>query len=417
MATPAHLRKRLLHILLWCLAASAASGVLTVLVSDRDILWRVTAMGFVSAAAVGLMIPLSLLVDRDRFRTAGLFGMSACIAAFVLASALIWAGRAGLGGWQLEERIGLSLLLDIFMGPAIVLLLCLRAANAGRTAGLVGLCSAAAATALFAIEIWHDDLISYTFRFGETGGAVCWCGLIATLSLIGLGTDSRYWRWLGIVGAAAGLVMSIYGIWFVPSSDSSLLVTVLSISAVVAFANVLLRAPLRGGQMLVVYGTIAAAAAVAAFLILDIYVQERDYQDPFGFKRFMAGASIMTVSGALAVVVLTLLNRRAMRKAAYAARAVGSDGAPGAALTHISISCPRCQREQTLPLGEASCSACRLIIHTRVEVPVCRNCGYDISTIRGDNCPECGSLLGTPRERDGGGKYGRQDSNLQPPDP
>lgn len=392
MSTPVPLRKRLLHMLLWCLAASAASGVLTVLVPQRDLLWRITAMGFVAVAAIGLMIPLSLLADRERFRTAGLFGMFACVGAFLLSSGLIWAG---LGGWRLEERFGLSLLLVIFMSPAVVGLLCLRAWDAGRIAGAIGLVFAAAASVFFVIEIWHDDPVGYSIRFGETGACICWCGVIATLSLIGHGTDSRHWRWIGAIGAVVGLAMWLLGIWVIRSDDARYLISVLTVSAFVAFANCMLRVRLTGGQRLVLYGTIAAAAAVVAFINLDAHVQEMDYSDPFGFKRFTAGASIVTVSGTLAIIVLAMLNRRAMRKVAYSARSLATaEGAPGQRLTSITLRCPRCQKEQTLPLGESACCDCRLIIRTSIEVPVCPQCGYDISMIKSDKCPECGAAIG-----------------------
>ncbi len=383
------IRKRLLHVLLWCLAASAASGVLTVLVSDRDIMWRVTVMGFVSAVAVGLMIPLSMLVDRERFRAAGLAGMFACVAAFLLSTGLIWAGW---GGWRLEERFGMSLVLLIFMAPAVVGLLCLRATEGGRVAGLVGLACAGAASVLFLTEIWRPDFSDYLWRFGETGASVSWCGAIATLALVGRGTDSRHWRWAGVVLAAVALVMSQIGIWIAPSSDSRYLMSVLTVAALVAFANVILRTRVSNGQRLVVYGTIAAAGAVVLFINLDVHVQEWDYQDPFGFKRFTAGASIVAVSGTLAVMVLSLLNRRAARRAAVISGT--ADGAPGGSLTAITLKCPRCTKEQTLPIGEGVCSGCRLIIHTRVETPACTTCGYDLSMIKGDQCPECGARVG-----------------------
>lgn len=387
-------RKRLLHLLLWCLAASAASGVLTVLVPQRDILGRVTAMGFIGAVAIGLMFPLSLLVDRERFRVAGLFGIVACIVAFLLSTGLVWAG---LGGWRLEERFGLSLVLVIFMSPAVVGLLCLLAVESGRIAGLVGLICALVATVLFFLQIWGDGLVPVPdwWKLAATGGSICWCGAVLTFSLIGAGQDSRHWRWVGVAAAVIGLVMWQVGIWYLPSSDPRWLVTVMAIGGAAAFANVLVRAPVGSGQKLVVYGTIAAASAVAVFVILDVHIQEGAYDDLMGFRRFTAGASIVTVSGTLAVVVLALLNRRAMRKVAYAARAVGNgDGGPGALLTNIELRCPRCRKEQTLPLGEGSCSECKLIIHTRVEVPTCPQCGYDVSMIKADKCPECGAGIG-----------------------
>lgn len=386
------IRKRLLHILLWCLAASAASGVLTVLVSDRDIMGRVTAMGFVGAAAIALMIPMSLLADRPKRRAAGLFGMCACIGAFLIASGLIWTD---LTGWQREAQFGLTLVLVIFMSPAVVGLLCLRSMDNGRIAGLVGLACAALASVFFLTGIWLDDVFfEESLTFG-TGFAITWTGLPASLCLIGFGRDRWYWRWLGIGGAVAALAFWLNGIWFRLDGSPAFVVCPLSIAAVVAFTNIMLRSTLRGGQRMVVYGTIAAAAGTALFVDLNAIMDDPYvYGDPYGFQRFTAGASIVTISGTLAVIVLTMLNRRAMRKATYAARTIGTtDGEPGAELSRITLHCPRCQKEQTLPLGESACIDCRLVIKTTVEVPVCPQCGYDVSMIKADKCPECGATL------------------------
>jgi MFS family permease len=395
MASAPSLRKRLLHVLLWFLAASAASGVLTVLVPQRDILWRVTAMGFVAVAAIALMIPMSILADRERFRAAGLFGMCACVAAFVVSTGLIWAG---LGGWRMEERFGMTLGLVVFMSPAVVGFLCLRALETGRMAAVVGLALSAIASAFFLTAIWLVSTTPFDRIMGilsMSGVAIFWTGLPASLCLIGLGHDKWYWRWIGVGGAVAALVLWLNGIWTELDGDPAFVVIPMSIAVLGAFANVLLRSHLRNGPRLVVYGTIAAAAATALFVDLNVLTDDGPYMDRFGFERFTAGAAIVTVSGTLAVIVLTMLNRWAMRRVAYAARTIpATDGPAGVELKTISLRCPRCTKEQTLPLGQASCTECRLIIKTAVEVPACRQCGYDISMIKGDKCPECGAGIG-----------------------
>ncbi len=395
MASAPTLRKRLLHTLLWCLAASAASGVLTVLVPQRDILWRVTAMGFVAVAAIALMIPMSVLADRERFRAAGLFGMFACVAAFVVSSGLIWAG---LGGLQMEERFGMTLGLVIFMSPAVVGFLCLRALETGRIAAVVGLVLAAVASAFFVSAIWLVSSTPFDRLMGMlamTGVATFWTGLPASLCLIGLGHDKWYWRWLGVGSAVAALVLWLNGIWTELDGDPAYIVCPMSVAALVAFTNVMLRSKLQNGPRMVVYGTIVAAAATALFIDLHVLTDDGGYGDRFGFERFTAGAAIVTVSGTLAVIVLTMLNRWAMRKVAYAARTKpGTDGTPGTELKNITLRCPRCTKEQTLPLGEGACAECRLIIKTAIEVPACKQCGYDISMIRGEKCPECGAGIG-----------------------
>ncbi len=402
-STTPSLRKRLLHILLWCLSASAASGVLTVLVPSNNIMWRVTALGFVAVVAIGLMIPLSLLADRERFRAAGLFGMFACVGAFLVSVALIWAEPFG---WRMEDRLGMTLGLIFLMSPAVVGFLCLRALESGRVAGFCGLVFAVAATVCFLVAIWVGSLSFFdqiSSRMALTGVAISWAGLPAALCLIGFGRDRWYWRWLGIGGSAAALVLWLNGIWADLDGDPAFVVCPMSIACFVAFANVMLRSSLRGGQRLIVYGTVAAAAAVALFVDLIVLTHSDDLQDAFGFQRFTAGASIVTVSGTLAVIVLTMLNRRADRRVARAVRSApdtaagppaGGGSSAGEVLKAIWVRCPRCQKEQTLPLGEAACSECRLVIRTSVEPPACPKCGYDVSMIRGDKCPECGDAIG-----------------------
>mgnify|MGYP003867046843 CR=1 FL=1 len=375
-------RKRLLHILLWCLAGAAASGVLTVLVSDRDVLWRVTAMGFVAAAAVGLMIPCSILADRERSRAAGHFGITLCIIQFLLSIVFIWSG---LWPWRLEERIGWTILLIGLMAVPCIGFLWMASNRATRAAGIVGLAFAAISSACYMLAIWFESSVFLNYRSGETGHAFAAAGLFASLSLIGLGMDSRHWRWIGVGASATMLALALYGIWRMPQGDPAFTVCASTLAALVAFANVLIRASLIGGQRLVIYGTIASAAAIALLLDLQAIIADPG-NDTFGFRRLIAGATIVTISGTLAVVVLAMLNRRSLRRA--------DSVAAGTLLSAISLQCPRCGKQQTLALGEGRCSDCRLIIHTRVEVPACGKCGYDLSMIRGENCPECGTPIG-----------------------
>src|ERR1041384_576050 len=99
-------RKRLLMILLWSLGLSAATGVLSVFLHDREMIFRVTVMGFVTAAAALLMMPMSLLADKEKTRAAGLLGMTLCVVEFLMAVGLIWST---LGWTYLDEELGLTM--------------------------------------------------------------------------------------------------------------------------------------------------------------------------------------------------------------------------------------------------------------------------------------------------------------------
>ena len=51
---------------------------------------RVMVTGLITALGGGLILPLSIMLDRTRLRPAGLLGMSIVVAEFVLGLALTW---------------------------------------------------------------------------------------------------------------------------------------------------------------------------------------------------------------------------------------------------------------------------------------------------------------------------------------
>jgi hypothetical protein len=55
--------------------------------------------------------------------------------------------------------------------------------------------------------------------------------------------------------------------------------------------------------------------------------------------------------------------------------------------------CPRCLKEQELPMGESHCVACKLQFKIEVEEPKCPNCGYSLRALTHPICPECGRTI------------------------
>ena len=58
----------------------------------------------------------------------------------------------------------------------------------------------------------------------------------------------------------------------------------------------------------------------------------------------------------------------------------------------VSLTCPRCAAEQTLPLGLTACRACRFALMIEVDEPRCE-CGYLLYRLSGMTCPECGRVI------------------------
>lgn len=380
-------RERLIRILLWSLAIAAASGVLAVFLTDREYILRVTAMGFVTAACAGLLLPLSKMADAPRTRAAGMLGMTLCVVEFLLSVALIWS----VFGWRsLDEQLALTMAFLAYAGVPGMAFILLRTAPGGSVAGRTGAALAAVTLAVFLIAIWMKRGLSglgadtVQAHLWESGFALSATGALAALALIGIGApgDRRHWRFLGVAACAAALLMLLYAIWIRSSPDIAPLVCVFSVAIFVTYANLAMLVPLGGGQVWIRYATLAAGGATALFIDLDAIFQP-GADDVYGFRRFATGAGIVTASGTLALLVLARLHRRPDYEP-------GRDGP----LRRITVDCPRCRRKQSLAIGDARCEGCGLRIHTRIELPLCPACGHDTATLAGDRCPECGTVIG-----------------------
>jgi hypothetical protein len=86
------------------------------------------------------------------------------------------------------------------------------------------------------------------------------------------------------------------------------------------------------------------------------------------------------VCGSLALVAIALLNRR-------------FDAPPiqFSSLKELQLTCPRCSKAQTLPLGNSACSQCGLKFSIQAAEPQCMQCGYLLYGLSTGRCPECGA--------------------------
>ena len=148
------LRNVLLRGMLWSLAFAAATGVLAVLFQAGSLVWRVVGTGFTTALACGLMLPVSGMIDREKSRSAGLLGMGAVIAEFLMALALIWEVPQNVFGLSWEVEIGYSMLT---LGLAVVMIMCLLQLDRelSRPAGLLGTGGVIAESLMALALIWE----------------------------------------------------------------------------------------------------------------------------------------------------------------------------------------------------------------------------------------------------------------------
>lgn len=381
-------RKVILRVLLWSLGLAAIVGAMAVLFGTSDVAWRVAGTSMLVAVACGLLLPLSLMIDRQKARPAGLVGVGVVVAEFILLMTLLWMpdwmsqlGSSRQFDWALWQTVW------VLAVCGVVAVVFARAASsiAGSWTGRVGFVLTLAVFGLGTLPAWWRVFVgssSSWFLFSEieaTGLALAGLGLPGVLALMGLGAGpARYWRWLGVAAALLAFVMAVVGIWGDPQGGEAIFVTVISVAVVVAHAIVVLQCPLKPGQGWLATGTITAAMVTGAMVDLSAFEWGGSLL-PTG--RLGGAAGVFAACGTLALFVLARINR-----------GVNFESLPHV-LADIVLACPRCRRKQTLPLGGSACSACGLRITIQVEEPRCRKCGYLLYKLTSDACPECGETV------------------------
>ncbi|MCE9592408.1 MAG: hypothetical protein K8S99_18030 [Planctomycetes bacterium] len=376
-------RKVILRVLLWSLCIAAVVGAIGILTSSGDVVWRVMTTGIITAVACALMMPLAVMIDRAKTRVAGLMGMCVVVAEFLLVMAMTWLPRGYFGHYFFEEVLGGTALTIGVAGPLATGFIRAAATPVGRTAGRVGAAITGVVAVAIIVMLWgglfHRVLGE---RYLLSALSLAGLGFPAVGSLVGIGTGpTRRWRWVGVAAAVAAYAVALVGIWGEPQNGGTVLVATIGLAVLVAHANVLMLCQLTPGQRWVRVASIGAA--IATSLLVDLCVAyEIDSYDESPFLRAAAALGIIASCGTLAVVVLNRLNRGVTLER----------GTPGE-FHDIALTCPRCNRKQTLPLGEALCADCGLRISVQVEEPRCVKCGYLLYKLTGDACPECGTAI------------------------
>lgn len=375
-------RRGLLWLMLVSLGLSAIAGALAVLTAGSDVIWRVVGTGCTAAVAAGLLLALSFLLDKDKSRSAGLLGTIAVVLAFLLTLALIWDISSAWGFRpQTEESLGLTLLAILATAPPAMLFLRVATLAGWTWAARVGLVACASAFVLMLAGSWWDRIGSSTVddKLWQSAGIVGASGVLAAVSLAGMGTDRRHWRWVGVAASLAGAVLGLIGVWREMNQGGFWLVLAWGLAVVVAHSNLCMMCPLTPRQQWVRVVTIIAVVLAAVFLDASAWKsRELDWEQA---NRAAGAAGVVAACGSLALLILARLNRR-----------MSSPVAPPS-VKDIAIICPWCQRKQVLPLGDSRCVHCGLRFRIAVEEPRCPTCDYLLYMLQSDRCPECGTPI------------------------
>ncbi len=374
--------------MLWSLGFAALTGVGAILLQGGDLTWRVVGTGLVTAAAAGLLMACSKMIDRQATRLAGLLGMCGVVAEFVMAMLMIWEVIEAIFGVRLEERVGLTMLHVGLCFPVAVVLLQQIQRERSRCLARVGAVLCAIVLALLLVGVWKTTRWPrFEYDWWESAGAVSTYGLLVVLCLVDAGTPRwRRWRWIGVAAAGVAATMWLYDIWVGAGSDPGFVafVTLTCVAAVVAHASLASLCPLTAGQRWMLWGTVVAAMLTAGLVDLVLASERLLHLGRYETSilwRGIGASGILAGCGTLALVVLAVLNRQI-------------DYEPGSKeMLSLFLACPRCGKKHNVAIGEASCVACDLRISTRIEEPRCRKCGYLLYKLTSDRCPECGEAV------------------------
>jgi hypothetical protein len=375
--------------MLWTLVAAGIVGAIAVLLGPTEVTWESVGTLIVMAVGFGLL----LLISRT---------LAGCAPAALLATALVIVEffLALIGIWDLEQTfkfIGdrwVELMPTIFAAglPAVICLKQLgnpRASVAART----GLALCAATFLIWLIAIARMPyILNGTEQWWSYGNALGGLGVLAVFCLVGVGTDRWHWRWAGVVTAAAAYMVCVRIIRAdEPEFQPQPLVALTWIAVFIAYANVLLRCPLRPNQKWLAYASLSAMALAGLFINLAAMDHFRSasasYIDP-RFDRPAAAASILAACGTLGVAVLVAINRRSAPALRDAAELIKD--------LKLTVICPVCRHKQTFGKDGGVCAGCGLRINVTVEEPRCPACGYSLLMLKSNRCPECGAPAAAP---------------------
>jgi hypothetical protein len=213
-------------------------------------------------------------------------------------------------------------------------------------------------------------------QWWATAWTIAIFGALLAAALVGVGTgDRRHWRWLGVAASAVAAYLLMIETW-TRKGDWETFSLFVAASLYVAYANLILRVPLKPRQRWLLTGTLIAGGATAVLSELIVFGLDDEIT-----TRSTAAVAILASCGTMALAVLARLNRR-----------VDYEPLPREML-HITLVCPNCRKKQSLELGGAACKSCGLRIEVRIEEPRCTECNYLLYMLTSDQCPECGAPI------------------------
>lgn len=218
--------------------------------------------------------------------------------------------------------------------------------------------------------------------------------IVGASSILGLccaiAWERRRWHPLGPIAAAAvacATIIAIYSLWqfyfrwnanvALPEIPWKFTFSAWVLAVAGAIASLLSLANLDRRYQWIRKGTVLCLALLALLFFVVIWMQLPRWDSEL-LSRGMGALGIGVSCGTLAVPIFhritTIKRREAVRTTELS----------------LTITCPRCNLAQSLPVGRSACAKCKLRFTIDIEEDNCPQCGYALYKLESASCPECG---------------------------
>ncbi|MFO0972343.1 MAG: zinc ribbon domain-containing protein [Phycisphaerae bacterium] len=209
--------------------------------------------------------------------------------------------------------------------------------------------------------------------------------LLAAVLLAMVGVQAwvkRRWMPVGpatVLAAVLACGLTLFEIWARQtwaSIDGDWIVVAWTVAVALAIISILTGARLRRSDEWVRIITVAVTATLAGFIIAETLGNVLHGSDE---AQILGTLAILLISGSVAVMVLHRIAGLSRREAVRTTELM------------LTLTCPRCNRSQTLPAGRSHCAGCGLKFSIEIEEEHCAKCGYPLYQLASNTCPECGT--------------------------
>ncbi len=221
--------------------------------------------------------------------------------------------------------------------------------------------------------------------------------IVGASSILGLccaiAWERRRWHPLGPVAAlAVGLAttLAIYSVWqhydrwnanlALPEIPWEITFSAWVLAIAGPIASLLSLANLDQRYKWIRKSTVLCLALLALLFFVVIWMKPYRWDSEL-LSRGMGVLGIGVACGTLAIPIFHRISAIQRREAVRTTE------------LSLTVTCPRCNLAQTLPVGRSACAKCKLRFTIDIEEDNCPQCGYALYKLESASCPECGTRV------------------------